>query len=46
MPAANAGMFTPEHDGCIRPTNDYLGNARSLDSYSDGEHAPFNSRVS
>jgi hypothetical protein len=36
----------PEHVGCIRPTNDYLRNAHSLGRYSDGEHAPFISRVS
>jgi len=46
MPAANAGIFTPEHDGYIRPADDYLRNAHSLDRYSDGEHAPFISRVS
>ena len=46
MPAANAGIFTPEHDGYIRLTKDYLGNSHSLDTYSGGEHAPFISRVS
>ena len=33
-------------DGFIRPTNDYVGNAHSLATYTDGEHAPFTSRVS
>jgi hypothetical protein len=34
-------LNTTERDGYIRLTNDYLGNSHSLDTYSDGEYAPF-----
>ena len=35
-----------EHDGYFRLANDYLGNSRSLDTYSDGDRAPFMAETS
>ena len=33
--------LTPVGGGNYRLTNDYLGEGRSLDTYSDGANAPF-----